>query len=190
MAVSLLNPKFLDTPVIHHLAHDLESLCMVLIHIVRFSHGPIGTNKGQVNQKTYQVFQWHHKSDIQALEDYKKLDLKEIAENPELYFNSYWAPIVQFISQLIHFVFPGIATNNMDSTSLKHQDFRNVLVAARNHCASLNEIPYNYCTFNCYRETGLKHGRPEDSVEVQSDHPNTRRCSSRIIQFTESNIDE
>ncbi|KJA22489.1 hypothetical protein HYPSUDRAFT_122095, partial [Hypholoma sublateritium FD-334 SS-4] len=101
MAVSLLNHKMRQAPLIHRLAHDLESLCMVLIHIVRFSCGPIGTNKGKINRKTYRVSQWHHESDMQALEDYKKMDLKEIAENPELYVNGYWAPIASFIGKLL-----------------------------------------------------------------------------------------
>ena len=190
MAVNLLNPKLLETPVIHRLAHDLESLCMVLIHIVRFLRGPIGTNKGQVNQKTYRVSQWHHESDMHALEDYKKLDLKEIAEHPELYVNSYWEPIAPFISKLIYLVYPGIATNDMYSTSLKHQEFKNLLIAARNHCSTLGEVPYNYCAFNCYGDTGLKRTRPDDSAEMQSEQRNTRRRSSRLIQFSESNMDE
>lgn len=163
---------------------------MVLVHIVRFSRGPIGTNKGQINRKTYRVSQWHHESDMQALEDYKKLDLKEIAENPELYVNSYWAPIAPFISQLLYLVYPGITTNDMDSSLLKHQEFKDVLIAARNHCSMLKEVPYNYCAFNCHGETGLKRSRPEDSSEMQSEQRNTRRRSSRLIQFTESNLDE
>lgn len=190
MSVNLLNPKLLETPVIHRLAHDLESLCLVLIHIVRFSRGPIGINKGQVNQKTYRVSQWHHESDMQALEDYKKLDLKEIAEHPEVYVNSYWAPIAPFISQLIYLVYPGITTNDMDSTSLKHQEFKDVLIAARNYCSTLKEVPYNYCAFNCHGDTGRKHARPEDTAEIQLEHRSNRRRSSRLVQFTESNMDE
>ena len=156
MAMDLLNPKKRQVPVIHRLAHDLELLCMVLIHIVQFLRGPISTNKGEVNQKTYCVSQWHHESDMQALEDYKKLDLKEIAENLQLYVNGHWAPIAPFISKLLYLVYPGIATNNMDSTSLKHQEFRDVLVAALKHCYTLKEVPYNYCAFNLHGDTGLK----------------------------------
>lgn len=184
MSVNLLKPSSPD-PVIHRLSHDLESLCMILIHIVRFSYGPIGTINGTPNEQTNRISQWHHESDIETLEDNKKMDLKAIAENPERYINGYWAPIVPYIQKLLYLVYPSIATNNMDSTALMHQEFKNVLISARDYCCKIPDFSYNYAAFNVSGSIGRK--RPREDPAIQSVNRNTRR---HFLSFSESQLEE
>lgn len=159
MAVNLLNPEIEGAGVVHRLSHDLESLCMVLIHIVRFSYGPIGTIKVALNPPTRRVSQWHHEDDLEVLEDNKKLDLKALVEKPGRFINGYWAPIIPHMQELIKLVYPGIVTNDMDSSALKYEDFRAVLVAACDHCSAVanTDVIYNYAAFNtAFGTTGQK----------------------------------
>lgn len=175
MAVDLLNPKNLGH-VVHRLSHDLESLCMVLIHIVCFSYGPIGTRHAPPMASSHRISQWHHEDELEVLEDNKKLDLKAFAETPELFVNGYWAPIIPFMQQLVNLVYPGITTNNMDSSALTYEAFRAVLVAAYNHCAAVaqeTDFVYNYAAFHTsYGSTGLKRRRP---AEDEGQHRNVRQ---------------
>lgn len=186
MSVKLLNPEAHEKPIIHRLSHDLESLCMVLIHIVRFSYGPIGTTHGAENSATFRVSQWHQESNVEALEDQKKMDLKAIVEKPERYINGYWAPIIPYIQQLLYLVYPGIITNNMDSTSLTHKAFKDVLIAARDHCSTTPDVSYNYAAYNLSGTSGQKRPRPEDPDDIQAEYPNTRPRPLHVIPFTES----
>ena len=56
MAIDLMRPA---TPIAHRLDHDLESVCFVLLHLVRFTNGPASISDGQI-KPSYRVAVWHH----------------------------------------------------------------------------------------------------------------------------------
>ncbi|KJA19870.1 hypothetical protein HYPSUDRAFT_143273 [Hypholoma sublateritium FD-334 SS-4] len=86
MAVALMKPR---DPIAHRMDHDLESVCYVLLHIVRFSLGPVGTRIGGT-RKSHRVAWWHHQRDIKVIKDNKVLDMQKIIKHLERYLSEYW----------------------------------------------------------------------------------------------------
>ncbi len=112
MAVTLMKPK---KAIAHRLDHDLESVCYVLLHIVRFSNGPVGTNVG-TTRSSHRVARWHYEKDVQVLKDFKVLDLKKIIKHPERYLSDYWHPIAPYVSKMLQ-LFPA----KLDSENQTHE---------------------------------------------------------------------
>ena len=79
MAVMLMKPRM---PIAHRLDHDLESVCYVLLHLMRFSTGPVGARLGGT-RKSRSVALWHHEESIKSIKDSKVVDLNKIAKHPE-----------------------------------------------------------------------------------------------------------
>lgn len=193
MAIDLMKPS---EPVEHRLSHDLESLCMVLIHIVRFTCGPAGTSVGAI-KTSHRVSQWHHEENVTFLKDAKKLDLKEIFDNPGDYISDYWAPITPYISSLLNTVYPGLETLDMNSRELDSGAFKSILINARNHCATLSEPAANYAAFNppavpSARKRSRSTSNPQDRPQLKHARPSAemtlRRApprKARVVSFSE-----
>ncbi len=143
MAVALMKPR---DPIAHRMDHDLESVCYVLLHIVRFSLGPVGTRLGGT-RKSHRVAWWHHTRDIKVIKDNKGLDRKKIIKHPERYLSDYWRPVAPYVKKILK-LFPAkkehVSDAKIDSIYTK---FRQHLVDALNHCRTLNETPFPYAAF-------------------------------------------
>lgn len=163
MAVDLMQPS---KAVEHRLSHDLESLCLVLIHIIRFTSGPTGISVGNTIPEPHRVAQWHHEANIAILQDAKKMDLKMISDKPEAFITDYWAPIAPYITKLLNVIYPGLASLDMDSSAVTGEAFKSVLIEARDHCAKLSEMIPNYAAIT---ENSLPQKRPRPK-SLHQDH--------------------
>ena len=176
MSVQLLHPTPRMGPIVHQLSHDLESLCMILIHIMCFTFGPVGTptSKGQ-HVENHRVAQWHHEHSLAVLQDLKSVDLHFLYKHPEDYVSEYWAPIAPFLSKLLLVVYPGIQTFDLDSRKLVFEDFRSTLVDALKYTNTIREEPRKYAALSQRRPTAAqKRTRVENLVS----YPNTRARTS------------
>ncbi|KAF9473244.1 hypothetical protein BDN70DRAFT_789678, partial [Pholiota conissans] len=97
MAVDLMNPA---KPVAHRLIHDIESICYILLHLVRFTTGPAGTGDGKI-ANSHRVAVWHHEHNTEIIKDLKNGDIVAIIEEPNQYITNYWAPITSHVIKLL-----------------------------------------------------------------------------------------
>lgn len=162
MAIELMAPK---EPLVRKLAHDLESVFLVLLHIASFTCGPAGTSVGKV-KISHRVAQWHHEPNIDILIDKKSIDIFYIHKSPDDRLTDYWLPIAPFIKELIAVVYPGVPQCSMKNEAT-FERFRDVLTRALNHCRTLQETPSNYAAIRP-SVTSRKRPRNESTGE---DHP-------------------
>ncbi len=88
IALSLTVPT--DTRVVHRLSHDLESLFLVLLHILGFWAEPGVTNN--VETTSYRVSRWHTEANPKILLEDKTNDLRSIYEDPGFICDRLLAP--------------------------------------------------------------------------------------------------
>lgn len=176
MAVSLMKPR---VPIAHRLDHDLESVCYVLLHLMRFSSGPVGTRLGGT-RKSRRVSWWHHERSLTVMRDTKVIDLKKIIKHPHRYFSDYWRPVAPYIGQILK-LFPTKATSATEADmNTIYMKFRELLVSARDHCiGTISETPFNYAAFGPGPEPAqptpgsLKRSRPQAGLD--EDLPKSKR---------------
>ena len=160
MAVALMKPR---DPIAHRMDHDLESVCYVLLHIVRFSLGPVGTRIGGT-RKSHRVAWWHHQRDIKVIKDNKVLDMQKIIKHPERYLSEYWRPVAPYIVKILK-LFPAKKEHVSDAKiNSIYTKFRQNLVDAISHCQILNETPFPYAAFGPDEPTpteSRKRSRPD-----------------------------
>lgn len=190
MAVKLMHPS--GPPVEHRLSHDLESLCMVLLHIVRFMSGPVSASVTKPLFESNRVLQWHAEVNINILRDLKRVDLQEMAKRPEVYITKYWAPIAPYITKLLKTIYPRVVELKLDSSTLTKEAFKSVLVKACDHCVKLSKIIPNYAAIS---DTSWKCSRPNDSHQDHRGHKHlcqldkdqdlhTRSCNAHVMPST------
>lgn len=173
MSVDLLYPTLRTGPIIHQLSHDIESLCMILIHIVCFTFGPVGAHLCKPSSlREQRISQWHHEDNLSVLRDLKSMDLKYLCQYPEDFVSEYWAPIAPFLSRLLRVVYPGIKEVEMDSRKFVFEDFRSTLIDALNHLSMIPEAPHKYAALTRYKPSATIQKRPR--IESLPSHPNTR----------------
>lgn len=131
-------------PMEHRLAHDLESVCLVLLHIVRFTCGPAGAI-GNI-KSSYRISQWHYEHNIEIMKDQKIMDVQSISKAPTAYITEYWAPIAPFITKLIDVVYPQFK-DPQNKKEVTYEAFKDILIEARQQCMSLRENPHKYAAF-------------------------------------------
>lgn len=178
MAIELMSPS---SPVEHRLEHDLESLCLVFLHIARFTCGPIGNPIGEL-KNSYCISKWHHEHVAEVMKSLKKVDLFELRKKPEAYVSDYWAPIASYITDLLDIIYPGSDFEMKTGTDTCKQ-FKAVLIAARDHCNILGETPTNYAAFTPTRKRPRTKSSAQDQEErkhkrpLLENHANTHRSA-------------
>lgn len=179
MAVNLMKPR---EAIAQRLDHDLESVCYVLLHIVRFTTGPVGTKIG-TSRKSHRVAWWHHERDVKVIKDNKVMDMAKIIKHPERYISEYWRPAVPFIKEMLK-LFPTKGTPSDASMNDCYQKFRNILVRARDFCNGIDEQAFNYAAFNSTEPTeSRKRARPHS---LEYDLPRSKRQISLAGGQTQS----
>lgn len=147
---------------------------MILIHIVCFTRGPVGSPLCEFTKsRAHRISQWHHENDLAVVQDLKAVDLNFLAAFPEDYVNNYWAPFSPFLTKLLHIVYPSMNVTNMDSRMLNFEEFRSTLVEALNHLSKIPEVPHKYAAFGPYKPSGGNQKRTRTESVVP--HPNTRQ---------------
>lgn len=149
MSLSLSSPTR-TAEVQHKLAHDLESLFLVFLHIMRFLSSPRGDIESDRNrEKTHHISRWHHEPSEKIMFSDKKSDLLEIYIDPETYITQYWRPVAPYLKELFEAVYPDLSFihRNYDSP-ITPSTFVSILMKARNHCQDLFETKVNYAEIN------------------------------------------
>ena len=164
-------------PIVHQLSHDLESLCMILIHIMCFTFGPAGTPSSAKAKRVdnHRIAQWHHEHSLPVLQDLKSVDLHFLYKFPEDYVSEYWAPLAPFLQRLLLVVYPGIQMFELDSRQLVFEDFRSTLVDALKHTSTIPEVPHRYAALSQRRSLATQ---KRTRVESLAPYPNTRARTS------------
>lgn len=146
IALSLTVPT--DKPVVHWLLHDLESLFLVLLHILGFWAEPGVVNN--VETTSYRMSCWHTEANPKILLEDKANDLYSIFEDPDSFVTGYWCPITPYLKQLFKVVYPNIKNVHIsDTTLLSASAFISVLSAALDFCKTLNEKESGYAKLPC-----------------------------------------
>jgi hypothetical protein len=101
MAMELMKPS---KPVMHKLRHDLQSVALVFLHIVRFLGGPVGVTVGDI-LRSHCVAQWHHEHNITIMKDQNNGDIRLIRKNPAAHVSQYWHPLATYVAQLLTLAF-------------------------------------------------------------------------------------
>ncbi|KJA25405.1 hypothetical protein HYPSUDRAFT_134901 [Hypholoma sublateritium FD-334 SS-4] len=133
----------------HRIDHDVESLLLVFLHIVRFTCGPKG-NLDQdifINDKELNLTQWHHERKIEQIALHKCVDVLRLRSARTLAYllPAYWKPIAPHIIKLIDIVYP-VPTIPLRTGSNIHGAFRKELEATLRTCQGLEEETHQYGT--------------------------------------------
>lgn len=144
MSLSLLDAESQEKAIEHRLSHDLESLFLVLLHIVGFLADPGTINN--VETSSFRVSRWHFEQFPAILKEYKENDLRAIYQEPESFLSQYWCPLAPYLQRLFRVVYSNIDTafNMMDTTSLTSHAFISILTEARNEFAKYGEKESSY----------------------------------------------
>jgi hypothetical protein len=185
MSIELMEPL---QPLEHRLEHDLESVLMVILHIARFTCGPTGDAINEV-KSSFNISLWHHEPVVGLVKRNKEADIFDIHENPTNFITEYWNPIGHYLIKLIDLIYPGIRQRVMAAGPATCKSFKEVLVAARDHCEGLQEQTANYAAFTSNRKRKSKAQdrgktkqlrRPKkDTVDPIRRRPAPARVSSR-----------
>ncbi|KIJ90160.1 hypothetical protein K443DRAFT_47013, partial [Laccaria amethystina LaAM-08-1] len=97
MSIDLMQPS---KPLEHRLEHDLESMLLVILHIVRFTCGPTANPSAEVKQD-FNIAIWHYEHTPHLIKGYKRLDIHNMCIEPERFITNYWNPIASQITMLI-----------------------------------------------------------------------------------------
>ncbi len=145
MSLSISDPKN-SAQVKHQLAHDLESLFLVFLHIVRFLSAPRGDNEDDNNRSQHlQIARWHHEEKPAFLFSNKKADLLDVYAEPETYISQYWHPVIPYLKKLFKAVYPDLSFMDRDySSPITPEAFVSILSQARDFCLTLKENSLNY----------------------------------------------
>lgn len=136
-------------PFEHRIDHDIESLLLVLMHIVRFTPGPVGNPKHDIliQPPEFRISQWHHETFVAQIPHLKTSDLMRLrdCEDLQAVLPTYWRPIASIIVNLIDIVYPVPILPLRTGTNL-FKAFRQELVNALELCQQLEETPHKYGT--------------------------------------------
>lgn len=145
ISLNLMVPQE-SSKVQHQLTHDLESLFLVFLHVIRFLSAPSRDIAGDNNRKkTHQIARWHHEPDVEIMFTDKKSDLRDLYIKPELYITEYWRPIAPYLKRLFEAMYPDIqALYTTYTSSITVDQFVSILTEARDHCDKLSEKGINY----------------------------------------------
>ena len=147
MSLSISDPEN-SAKVKHQLAHDLESLFLTFLHIVRFLSAPRGDIESDNDRPDHlQIAQWHHEASQAFLFSDKKADLLDVYAEPKTYVTQYWHPIIPYLKKLFEAVYPDLSFIKRDySSPITPKTFVSILSEARDFCLTLNENSLNYAT--------------------------------------------
>lgn len=145
-----IQPDFsrdLDSPFQHRVDHDLESLFLVLLHIVRFTSGPAGDPKKDIisNKLEVRISQWHHEQLEPEIPHTKSSDLLRLrsAKDIKSVLPKYWSPFTANIANLSKIVYPQKTIplrTGVDIFTVFRQELVNFLEA----CKEIEEVPHSY----------------------------------------------
>lgn len=181
MSLSLMVPA---GEVRHQLSHDLESLFLVFLHVVRFLSAPKGDNTHDNNRvQTHQISRWHHEASPTIMFTDKKSDLRDIFIDPKSYITDYWLPIAPYLKELFEAVYPDIgALFTAQGSSVTTSQFVAILTKARKHCENLHEQPINYAAISASPSTANRKRRSTDP------NPGRKAKRSRKARATTSKL--
>lgn len=132
---------------VHRIDHDLESLFLVFLHIVRFTYGPSATEEDKICSASSQLFisQWHHETLTSNLPFLKRGDIDHILREtmPEKLVVKYWAPVAPFLKRFIDIIYTKGGVLPATSHGIAAR-FRETLVAVLDVCRDLEEKIPNY----------------------------------------------
>ena len=133
----------------HRIDHDVESLLLVFLHIVRFTCGPKGNLDEDifVDDKELNLTQWHHESKIEQVAHHKSVDILRLRSTRTLLrlLPAYWKPIAPHIIKLIDIVYPSPTIPLRTGTDIC-ATFRKELEATLRTCQALEEDKHQYGT--------------------------------------------
>lgn len=150
MSIELsINMTGKKVPFEHRMDHDIESLFLAFLHIVRFTPGPAG-NPGEdilATSNEIRISQWHHETLVSNVPHLKASDILRLRDIEQLeeVLPEYWRPFASNIVKLIDAVYPqpGLPLNTGKNIS---QLFRQELVNALEKSRELEETPHRYGT--------------------------------------------
>jgi len=133
-------------PLEHRLVHDLESVLLVILHIAHFTCGPTADPINEV-KSSFNISLWHHEPVVKLVKRSKVTDIFNMHENLTKFITKYWNPIDHYLIKLINLIYPGIHQHDMVTGPATCKSFKEVLVAAWDHCEGLQEQTLNYTAF-------------------------------------------
>lgn len=156
----------------HRIDHNIKSLLLVFLHIVRFTCGPKGDPSQEVyiNDKELSIAQWHHKPLIEQIAHLKAMDILRL-RSPQLLSQvlpAYWKPIAPNILKLIDIVYPS-PTFPLKTGHNIRDTFRKELEIALQACRALEEDPHEFGTCMPYQTlTKKRKALTQDSIQRRS----------------------
>ena len=185
MSIELMQPP---EPVEHRLEHDLESVLLVILHILRFTRGPTANPVDEGKPRCFNIAIWHHEPAVELIKRHKICDITDWRKNPEAFNTNYWKPIAPFLPKLIDIIYPQDVGVTGPATC---RSFNEVLTAARDYCKTLQEVTSNYAAFVTKKRKGSAQdrGKAKQLRPPQKDTVNAPRRSSRSSRRVSSRRD-
>lgn len=157
----------------HRIDHDIESLFLVFLHLVRFTSGPIGNPTEDIYENTLEIkiTQWHHDPLISNIPHLKTSDILRLRIPGVLpaILPKYWLPITANIVNLIDIVYPE-PTIPLKTGNNIYRAFRAEMEKIFELCRTLEETPHNFGTCMPYQtQTPLKKRKAVEEAPHQDD---------------------
>ena len=185
MSIELMLPP---EPVEHRLEHDLKSVVLVILHILRFTWEPTANPVDEGKPCCFKLAIGHHEPAVELIKQHKICDITQWRKNPEAFITNYWKPIAPFLPKLIDIIYPqGVGVTGPATCRL----FNEVLTAARDYCKTLQEVTSNYAAFVTKKRKGSTRdrGKAKQVRPPQKDTVNTPHRSSRSSHHVSSGCD-
>lgn len=134
----------------HRIDHDIESLLLVFLHIVRFTCGPKGDPEKEiyVNEKELSITQWHHEPLIEQIAHHKSIDLLRLRGSIQFVSQvlpDYWKSIAPNLINLINIVYPSPTIPLKTGHNIRDA-FKKELEVILEVCRSLEEDTHDFGT--------------------------------------------
>ncbi|KJA27204.1 hypothetical protein HYPSUDRAFT_198478 [Hypholoma sublateritium FD-334 SS-4] len=141
-------------PFEHRMDHDVESLFLAFLHIVRFTPGPAG-DPGEdilVTPNEIRISQWHHDTLVANIPHVKGSDILRLRDPDEMasVLPKYWRPLAPNVIRLIDIVYPQVTIplrTGKNISELFKQELNNILA----ECHKLEDTPHRYGTCMPYQ---------------------------------------
>ena len=165
----------------HRIDHDIESLLLVFLHIVRFTCGPKGDPNREiyVNNKEFNMTQSHHEPVVENIPHLKGYDIIRLRSPEELalLLPVYWHPISEHIIKLIDIVYPHVAVPFKTGLDIRDA-FKKELQSALQTCRQLEDAPHGYGVSLPY-QTRMQKKRKASTQEHRRAGKSTRSKRTR-----------
>ncbi|KJA13533.1 hypothetical protein HYPSUDRAFT_209461 [Hypholoma sublateritium FD-334 SS-4] len=136
-------------PFEYRMDHDMESLFLEFLHIVRFTPGPTG-NPGEdilVMPNEIRISQWHHDTLVANIPHVKGSDILRLHDPDKMasVLPKYWSPLAPNVIKLINIIYPQVTIplcTGKNISKLFKQELNNILA----ECHKLEDTPHRYGT--------------------------------------------